>query len=106
MKTAFKDASLAKQTGPVLNRLMHKEVHTAKRVRTKTSVFSEENGNYCESELQKAHAIIEDETGTFMQWLTEFDLRPSICQLIERHGRKQPNLFRNTSYSAFRVPLL
>ena len=40
LKKAYKQAALAKKTGPVLNRLFHKAFSVAKRVRTETSVAS------------------------------------------------------------------
>ena len=40
LKKAYKEASGAKKTGPILNRLFHKAFSVAKRVRTETSVAS------------------------------------------------------------------
>ncbi|MCR4665805.1 MAG: glutamyl-tRNA reductase [Desulfovibrio sp.] len=40
LKKAYKQASSAKKTGPILNRLLHKAFSVAKRVRTETAVAS------------------------------------------------------------------
>ena len=40
LKKAYHQASLAKMTGPILNRLLHKAFSVAKRVRTETAVAS------------------------------------------------------------------